>query len=181
MIPENEMGVIVIFAQQAERAGFEIVHIGSEFPDAIVRRDGKEYRTEFEFNAKSFITHRHDPRRCDLIICWKNDQSDLILSVLELSKPGWEQASITLPTESDRELAHWKYRALAAEAKLRKEATITRNVERAISCDTCERPFSTVQALNAHKRFCVDAGRPALDELALPVNGNTPTGAGGSV
>jgi len=56
----------------------------------------------------------------------------------------------------------------------------------AYPCDGCARTFETKQALSAHKRFCarmrnVDAGRPALDELALPVNGNTPTGAGGSV
>jgi hypothetical protein len=48
----------------------------------------------------------------------------------------------------------------------------------ALICDGCEREFATKQALSAHKRFCarminVDAGRPALDKLALPAtNGN---------
>src|SRR3990172_1314057 len=56
----------------------------------------------------------------------------------------------------------------------------------AYPCDGCARTFKTKQALSAHKRFCarllnVDAGRQALDELIVPVNGNTPTGAGGSV
>lgn len=90
MIPENEQGVVVLFSQQAEEAGFEIVSIQHRFPDAIIKHKGEEYRAEFEFKASNFIAHKHDPRGCDLIICWEDDSPlDFPLPILALSKPGW--------------------------------------------------------------------------------------------
>lgn len=61
--PENEMGVIVVFAQSAQEAGFEILRIGGEFPDATIKRGGVVYEVEFEYQSSSFRYHGHEPRR----------------------------------------------------------------------------------------------------------------------
>ena len=113
--PENELGVIVLFAQQCEEAGFEIVSIQQEYPDAIVHRNGAIYRAEFEYCASNFNQHGHDPREADLIICWKYD-TDSVLPVLALSESGWQEKEIVLPTQAEREAAYWKRRALQAES-----------------------------------------------------------------
>lgn len=154
----NEMGVIVVFATQAKEAGFEVVDIGEAYPDAIIRRDGLEYRAEFEFKARNFISHKHDPRQCDLIICWENDFSECVLPIVALSESGWQNTPLTMPTDAERELAYWKYRALLAESKLRsiERKMVEGNGQgEAVSCSGCGRSdFATIQALNAHTRFC---------------------------
>ena len=115
MIPKSEVGVIVLFAQQAYCAGFEIVEIGSAFPDAIVRKDGIDYRAEFEFLASNFRAHNHDCRECDLIICWENDTDNYVLPIMALSEDGWEETDLTPPTEEQKEIHYWRYRARCAE------------------------------------------------------------------
>ncbi|MCQ3973966.1 MAG: hypothetical protein DPW09_11015 [Anaerolineae bacterium] len=85
MIPRNEMGVIVLFTQEASAAGFEIVEIQSAFPDAIIKHKGQTYRAEFEYKSSNCIHHRHDPRLCDIVICWENDIPDAFLPVIVLS------------------------------------------------------------------------------------------------
>lgn len=119
MIPENELGVIVLFAQQAKEAGFEITYIQSEFPDALVRQNDQEYRTEFEFCSANFRAHGHDIRQCDLIICWKHDLDNCALPVIELSNLDWKHIEIQMPSILEREAAYWKERALSTERQLR--------------------------------------------------------------
>jgi len=126
-IPENEMGVIVLFSQQIIGTDFEIIRIGAAFPDAIVKKKGIEYRVEFEFAAANFKAHRHDPMLCDLIICWQNNYPDSVLPVLELRDDGWRDAEIILPTQTEREIDHWRTRAVNAEtdnARLRREKLV---------------------------------------------------------
>lgn len=115
--PENELGVIVLFAQQCEEAGFEILSIQSAFPDALVRRGDVEYRVEFEFLSSNFYVHGHDPREADLVICWQC-KGDCVLPVLVLSEQGWQQKEIILPPQIERELDYWKHRALKAERRI---------------------------------------------------------------
>lgn len=111
---KNEQGVIVLFSQKADGAGFDIVNVHTEFPDAIIRKGGVEYRAEFEYQSSNFRAHKHDIRKCDVIICWVKD-SESILPILALSEKGWENMNIALPSDSDREIEYWKQRALAAE------------------------------------------------------------------
>ncbi|MGH9565382.1 MAG: hypothetical protein ACRD4I_05330 [Candidatus Angelobacter sp.] len=40
---------------------------------------------EFEFESRNFLTHGHDERQCDLIVCWKHNWEDCPINVLELS------------------------------------------------------------------------------------------------
>jgi len=117
MIPENELGVVVEFARQAEQAGFEIISIRSPFPDASIKRGAVTYRAEFEYKASNFNVHKHDPRKCDIIICWENDWPGSVLPVLALSGAEWKQAKLALPTATEREVSYWKQRALRAERK----------------------------------------------------------------
>jgi hypothetical protein len=119
MIPKNESGVVVLFAQMAESNGFEIVEVQTGFPDAVIRKDGVEYRAEFEYKALNFLLHGHDPRECDLIICWQNDFQDSIIPVICLSDDNWSQTDLTqLSDPTRRELAYWKQRAVLSERKL---------------------------------------------------------------
>ena len=89
MIPKNELGVIVYFAQTCGGFGWEITTIGSAFPDATISNiaTGEILLAEFEYMASNFINHQHDPRECDVIICWENDSKKITLPVIEVSKP----------------------------------------------------------------------------------------------
>jgi hypothetical protein len=43
-------------------------------------------RIEFEYRSRNFLTHKHDARQCDLIVCWEDDWPDSPLEVLELKR-----------------------------------------------------------------------------------------------
>lgn len=100
-VPTNEMGVIHLFLTMQDRNGYEVVEIGTSYPDAILKKDGRTYRVEFEYVASNFIVHRHDPRGCDFIICWRNDIKDENhpLSIIELSDPNWRATEIVMASE----------------------------------------------------------------------------------
>ncbi|MBN1830440.1 MAG: winged helix-turn-helix domain-containing protein, partial [Deltaproteobacteria bacterium] len=79
--PINEQGVILLFAALCHDLGFMIEAIRSAFPDALLRRRNPKgtwnsCRAEFEFKSSSFKSHKHDPKLCDLIICWDHDWPD---------------------------------------------------------------------------------------------------------
>ena len=114
----NEQGVVVCLAQQGPEHGFHFESIQTAFPDAIIWHRGTRYRVEFEYKARSFLHHQHDPRECDLIICWQNDYLDNILPVLALSDPSWPNTPLTLPDTLTRELTYWRERALVLERQL---------------------------------------------------------------
>lgn len=88
--PTNEQGVIVIFSLIAKKLGFLIKKIRTKYPDCVAMRwNGKnweELRIEFEYLASNFILHKHDPSKCDLIICWENDLNNPPLPIFPLSK-----------------------------------------------------------------------------------------------
>lgn len=111
-IPTNEQGVIVAFAAQAQQAGWEFVSIGASFPDAVLRKNGAEWRTEFEFRSSNFLDHKHDHRECDLVICWENDYEDNPLPTLALSDPSWAVVEPSRAIPADAEIEYWKRRAL---------------------------------------------------------------------
>ncbi len=85
--PINEQGVILLFAALCHELGFMIEGIRSAFPDALLRRKNTKgtwnsCRAEFEFKSSSFKYHKHDPKQCDLIICWEHDWQDCPKEVL---------------------------------------------------------------------------------------------------
>jgi len=44
----------------------------------------KRKRIEFEYKSSNFITHKHDPTKCVLVICWINGRA-LPIETLELA------------------------------------------------------------------------------------------------
>lgn len=107
--PNNEMGVVVYFAQIANQTNYDIVSIQAAFPDAVIRdvTSGKEYRVEFEYWASNFIAHRHDVRNCDLIICWVNDLDEQFpLTIWELSSMPMNSFSVQDVAEDQKEIAY---------------------------------------------------------------------------
>jgi len=49
-------------------------------------RDGKIYRTEFEYESVNFVKHRHNVKEVDLIICWRHNWEYCPVEVLEIEK-----------------------------------------------------------------------------------------------
>jgi hypothetical protein len=83
--PVNELGVMVLFGMVAAGQG--------RFPDCIAKRQvapGKwqHLRIEFEYESKNFYLHGHDPKGCDVIVCWRHNWKECPaeIEVIELSK-----------------------------------------------------------------------------------------------
>jgi hypothetical protein len=91
--PVNEAGVVCLFGSLASELGFMVERMRTEFPDCEAKRLVDEVRgvwerclIEFEYRARNFERHGHDPAGADLIVCWHNDWSDAPVDVLELKK-----------------------------------------------------------------------------------------------
>ena len=90
--PIYEAGVVLLFGMVSEELGFSIEWTGEGFPDCIAKRTVTQtrrqqpVRIEFEYMSKDFVSHGHDEKECDLIVCWKNNWKDCPIDVLELSK-----------------------------------------------------------------------------------------------
>jgi len=92
-VPEQELEIIFLFALYFKSLGFtKIKKIQQKFPDCIAYRDIgsgiKETIIEFEFNSLNFYRHRHNPEKCDCIVCWEDNWLDKPknLEVIELRK-----------------------------------------------------------------------------------------------
>jgi hypothetical protein len=92
--PVNEMGVVFLFGAVAWELGFQVESLWTRgYPDGRARREvapGKwqEVTIEFEYESKNFLLHGHDPKRCDVIVCWKHNWKECPeeIEVIELSK-----------------------------------------------------------------------------------------------
>ena len=89
--PTNENGVLCLFGAMAEKLGFKIALIQVGFPDCQAMRVVKggrliPVRIEFEYESKNFYAHMHDPKGCDLIVCWEHNWPECPLEVIELKK-----------------------------------------------------------------------------------------------
>jgi len=89
--PENELGVVFLFAHLAKRYRLTIDQIGASFPDCIAYqktdRGEKPVRIEFEYRSRNFRGH-HSARGCDWIVCWEHNWPAVPkhLRVVELRK-----------------------------------------------------------------------------------------------
>lgn len=112
VIPRNEIETIILFCQVASQHGFTIISAQTHtFPDAIINRNGIDYRVEFEFESYNFWVHEHDPSNCDFVICWEDNLIDFMLPVLELSKPDWFNKEIVLMSHNEKMARYWQRRA----------------------------------------------------------------------
>jgi hypothetical protein len=90
--PVNEMGVVLLFGMLAQRLGFIIEAVQSGFPDCeaiweVEPGRWQRIRIEFEYESRNFKDHGHDPRGCDLLVCWRHNWKNAPpdLEILELS------------------------------------------------------------------------------------------------
>jgi len=88
--PLNENGVIFLFSKIHDKLGINIEAIQPSFPDAKgrrkVRKGWEDIWIEFEFKSSHFKMHHHDPKECDVIVCWEHDWRDCPIEVIELKK-----------------------------------------------------------------------------------------------
>lgn len=90
--PENELGVVFLFAHLAPKWRLRIEEIRSAFPDCIAyqKAQGREnrIRIEFEFKSRSFSAHGHSPKGCDWVVCWEDNWPDAPagIQIVELRK-----------------------------------------------------------------------------------------------
>lgn len=73
--PTNEMGVVLLFGMLFWRLGFIIESAQIGYPDCRAKLEVEPGRwqdvgIEFELHSRHFLAHRHDPSRCDFIVCW---------------------------------------------------------------------------------------------------------------
>jgi hypothetical protein len=91
--PINEGGVMVAFGAVARRLGFAIRQVRRTFPDCeavreVARGQWQPVWIEFEFESRNFKLHGHDPKKCDVIVCWIHNWPECPkhIEVIELSK-----------------------------------------------------------------------------------------------
>lgn len=91
--PVNELGVMVLFGMVAAGLGLQVESVQGKFPDCIAKRQvapGKwqHLRIEFEYESKNFKLHGHDPKGCDMIVCWRHNWKECPaeIEVVELCK-----------------------------------------------------------------------------------------------
>ena len=91
--PTNELGVLFLFGILAAGLGFRVERLQAAFPDCEAKREvapGKWELVfiELEIYSRNFKLHRHNPRGCHAIVCWKHNWPDCPewLEVIELSK-----------------------------------------------------------------------------------------------
>lgn len=87
--PTNEQGVIGVYFELKDAfeqaTGLRLLTIQTHYPDALfLDREGREKRVEFEYKARNFALHQHDPQGCDLIVCWVDDYPDAPVPVFSL-------------------------------------------------------------------------------------------------
>lgn len=87
--PLNENGVVFLFGKVAHDLNMYVEEIKPGFPDCIGRRFiGKGWervRIEFEYKSSNFVAHKHDPRECDIIVCWEHDWKECPLEIIGFS------------------------------------------------------------------------------------------------
>lgn len=86
--PVNEMGVVALFSMYHLELGFPyLLKIQSGFPDAtVIDSKGNLKEIEFELFSSSFYGHKHDPDKCDIVICWEDnlDEDDDLRSKVKI-------------------------------------------------------------------------------------------------
>ena len=89
--PINEQGVVYLFGMVSSELGLIVEAVQSAFPDCEAKRRidatrnrWQRVRIEFEYYSSNFKEHRHDPIKCDMIVCWEHDWAECPLEALEL-------------------------------------------------------------------------------------------------
>src|SRR5258706_2029979 len=101
-IPKNEQETIILFERLSEVVGYQIVYLGTRFPDGRIKsiKSGAEITVEFEYKSSNYLKHKHPFDGCDLVVCWDDDLfSQLSIPVLSLSRyikvKEWKNSKVT--------------------------------------------------------------------------------------
>lgn len=91
--PVNEAGVMFAFGVLARQLGFVVKRWQVEFPDCQAVREmakgqWQDVNVEVEFESRNFLKHGHDPKKCDVIVCWVHNWPECPkwIEVVELRK-----------------------------------------------------------------------------------------------
>lgn len=76
--PVNEAGVVFLFGMVAHRLGFWVESLQMAYPDCEAKLEVEPGRwqhvhIEFEFESRHFRAHRHDEKKCDILVCWRHN------------------------------------------------------------------------------------------------------------
>jgi hypothetical protein len=89
--PINEQGVVFLFGMVCFELGFVVEAVRTGYPDCEAKRrvnrkrdEWERVRIEFEHCSSHFRDHGHDPKGCDVIVCWQHDWPECPLEVIEL-------------------------------------------------------------------------------------------------
>lgn len=73
---------------QGKLSDTELLAIQATYADAKARRrttkGWKDVWIEFEYRSSQFKIHKHDPKECDIIVCWEHDWKVCPIEVIEL-------------------------------------------------------------------------------------------------
>jgi hypothetical protein len=90
--PVNEQGVVFLFGMVCRELGYVVESVRAGFPDCEAKRKvgdsptrWQRVRIEFEYLSRNFKSHGHDPDKCDLIVCWRDNWLECPIEILELS------------------------------------------------------------------------------------------------
>lgn len=159
--PINEQGVVYLFGLVSEDLNIRVESIQQGYPDCTaIRFLGKgrweRINIEFEYNSSNFIQHGHDPKNCDVIVCWNDDLNEEKkehlkkqgVEVIELKSEigGLDNPSLEDPDKSDvkeeiYELSHhihedWNVTKELFEILDNKIQEIDKNIWRKVSKNT---------------------------------------------
>jgi hypothetical protein len=89
--PTTEQEVVAVFALVARDLDFLIESIRTGFPDCEAKRrvggpagPWQRVRVEIEYLARNFVEHNHDPKGCEVLVCWRNNWPDSPIEVIAL-------------------------------------------------------------------------------------------------
>lgn len=121
--PHFEQEVVGLFCLLLPHLPYSLAieELREAFPDCIARRtdspDKPIVRIEFQKTSRGFLTDRHDPKKCDLIVCWEHNWPESPLPVLSL-KAFIEEKGIEVIANPDRrkyEKALWTWERFLPE------------------------------------------------------------------
>src|SRR5579859_2154088 len=109
--PTNEAGVLFAFGVLAPRLGFVVKRWQTAFPDCLAVREmaeGKwqDQNVEVEMYSRNFVGHKHDAKKCDVIVCWVHNWPECPdwIEVIELRKVVEEMGRKHIESSGDRDI-----------------------------------------------------------------------------
>jgi hypothetical protein len=91
--PDCEQAVVFLFGAKARELGFVAVKVRTGYPDCEAWREvapgvWQMVKGEIELYSRNFLSHKHDLKKIDLIICWKHNWKECPVEVVELGGIG---------------------------------------------------------------------------------------------